>query len=331
MRDAFGDQLRAAQAERELADVGDALRRFAEENGFNPELGARELLAKAAGSFRSCSAMSDARYDEIRRLRAEIEAMRPRLMPEGMEWPRTDEDKPVVLGDELIDDDGAPGWREVDQVSFYRIGDCIEVSLENSRGVTDSYCMGERVKRPAPKALDADGVPIRVGDTVYALPGDWCNRWPCFGMDAFRKMTVETLTNGRNDGSVTCRSGCLTCYPQPSQLTHRAPVLAADGLPLREGETVYCDGDGGHVVDRIEYEGGGTPNVYFTDETWAYPDLVTHERPEIDSWERLEEDADKNPFDYCKGVGHKLDTCENSEAYKSRDIVRRAKALAGDA
>lgn len=25
---------------------------------------------------------------------------------------------------------------------------------------------GERVKRPAPKALDADGVPIKVGDTV---------------------------------------------------------------------------------------------------------------------------------------------------------------------
>lgn len=54
---------------------------------------------------------------------------------------------------------------------------------------------------------------------------------------------------------------------------------------------------------------------------------LTHERP--DSWERLEGDAGKNPFDYCKDVGHRLDTCENSEAYKARDLVRRCKALAG--
>ena len=47
-----------------------------------------------------------------------------------------------------------------------------------------------------------------------------------------------------------------------------------------------------------------------------------------DSWERLDEDAEKNPFDYCKDVGHRLDTCENAERYKSRDLVRRAKALA---
>ena len=47
-----------------------------------------------------------------------------------------------------------------------------------------------------------------------------------------------------------------------------------------------------------------------------------------DSWERLEEDANKNPFDYCKDVGHRLDTCENSEAYKARDLVRRCRALA---
>ena len=55
------------------------------------------------------------------------------------------------------------------------------------------------------------------------------------------------------------------------------------------------------------------------------PDQLTHERH--DSWERLEGDAGKHPFDYCKDVGHKLDTCENSEAYKARDLVRRAKAL----
>lgn len=61
---------------------------------------------------------------------------------------------------------------------------------------------------------------------------------------------------------------------------------------------------------------------------WKHKDRVV-KRPETDSWQRLEEDAGRNPFDYCKEVGHRLDTCENSEAYKALDIVRRAKALAG--
>lgn len=48
-----------------------------------------------------------------------------------------------------------------------------------------------------------------------------------------------------------------------------------------------------------------------------------------DSWERLEEDAGEDPFRYCKTVGKRLDTFENAEVFKSADIVRRAKALAG--
>lgn len=47
-----------------------------------------------------------------------------------------------------------------------------------------------------------------------------------------------------------------------------------------------------------------------------------------DSWDRLEEDAGKNPFSYCRDVGHRLDTCEDAEYYKAKDIVRRARKLA---
>ena len=43
-------------------------------------------------------------------------------------------------------------------------------------------------------------------------------------------------------------------------------VLDADGAEIRVGETVYLTGlPTAFVVDRIEYEGGGTPNVYFAD------------------------------------------------------------------
>lgn len=77
MSDPYAAQLRAAKAEGELARIKDELREFAEENGLNPEMEPRDLLAKATGAFRSCAAMSDARYDEIQRLKAEVEAMRP--------------------------------------------------------------------------------------------------------------------------------------------------------------------------------------------------------------------------------------------------------------
>ena len=60
--------------------------------------------------------------------------------------------------------------------------------------------------------------------------------------------------------------------------------------------------------------------------TYHYAD--EEERPVADTWEQLDEDAGKNPFDYCKGAGHRLDTFENSEAYKARDLVRRCKELA---
>ena len=135
------------------------------------------------------------------------------------------------------------------------------------------------------------------------------------GLDAVKK---RLMPEGGDD---------YCCHP--SDLTHRAPVLAADGEPLEVGQTVY------HIADGKEY----TVEKLFKDGAMVTPDgitggrcraeYLTHERP--DSWERLEEHKDLSPFDYCKKVGHKLDTFEDAERFKSRDLVRRAKALAGDA
>ena len=158
MGDAFGAQLRAAKAEGELARIKDELRYFAEENGLNPEMEPRDLLAKAAGAFRSCAAMSDARYAEIQELRAEMEAMRPRLMPEGCEWPRYESGERVLFGDEFVNAKGNASTLRTIVIKdcrdalggavFWRLGKgACAVTLEN----------GERVKRPAPKVLDADG------------------------------------------------------------------------------------------------------------------------------------------------------------------------------
>lgn len=194
-------------------------------------------------------------------LRAEcggIDGVRARMMPEGVSWPRYEDGEHVRLGDCYEKSNGNPGTVTAMQLRLY--GDVPTWVIGKGDG---KVCVksGERVKRPAPKVLDADGVEIRVGDTV----------WDVFGNRRFEVLAIE---DGERDGYIVKTVG----------------------------------------IDRMSLEGLSKPSD------------LTHKRP--DSWERIEEDAGKNPFDYCKDVGHRLDTCENSEAYKARDLVRRCKALA---
>ena len=69
--------------------------------------------------------------------------------------------------------------------------------------------------------------------------------------------------------------------------------------------------------------------IYAVRGMWS-PDQLTHERP--DTWERLEEDAGKDPCGYFGFDGE--ETCgkcpasgKNCEQTMAIDIVRRAKAL----
>lgn len=173
--------------------------------------------------------------------------------------------------------------------------------------------------------LDAEGNRIEPAMDVW---------WVCEGDERgihAEKLHVESIGE---DGFVTCNPFNYGTWVElePSELYVHKPVLAADGKPLREGETVYkVGGDGtAYVFDGMSDNIDGLAMLHHDGKpyigTGLRVDQLTHERP--DSWERLEEDAGKNPFDYCKDVGHRLDTCENSEAYKARDLVRRARALA---
>ena len=247
-----------------------------------------------------------------------LDAVKKRLMPEGMEWPTVD-GKPIDFVTGYV-----PSLGVLEAVSIYSNGACEVMGHDGIiKGATEIHIA-------APKVLDADGVEIRVGDTVYLLPGEWCDVFPCLGYHGGEELEVFSLHADHVVGGIGCRDTRRpkgTCYPRPSQLTHRAPVLAADGEPLEVGQTVY------HIADGKEY----TVEELFKDCAMVTPDgitggrcraeYLTHERP--DSWERLEEHKDLSPFDYCKKVGHKLDTFEDAERFKSRDLVRRAKKLAG--
>ena len=82
-------------------------------------------------------------------------------------WPKFEDGEPVMIGDEATNNKNQRFT--VKRIEF-RHGKWM---LNDS--VTEGHYLngksGKRVKRPAPKVLDADGVEIKVGDTVWHHSG----------------------------------------------------------------------------------------------------------------------------------------------------------------
>lgn len=230
-------------------------------------------------------------------------------------WPRFEDGGPVRIGDGVsvtVHDEDGDFERSMtaDSISFGEHGIIVCDPCHVVRLLS-----GERVRRPAPKVLDTDGVEIRVGDTMYEVEGTG---------HAYKVVGVRV-----GDGDpltptvVTCDEGDGTSeHFLPLQITHRAPALAADGKPLREGETVW-DVLGNRRFKVLGF-GSDAKLGEFTVKTagidgmslegYSKPSDLTHERP--DSWDRLEKDADRGPHG-------DMDFDEFA-----RDLVRRAKKLA---
>lgn len=202
------------------------------------------------------------RISELARENAEL---RRRAMPEGMKWPRFEDGELVRVGDEFMGKDGKT--YTVQQVQF--IGKCFSLYDFCDRKAQFNAFYGELVKRPAPKVLDADGVEIRVGDTVYDVE-DGC------------ELVVTKVTS---DAVFVAFEDVEADKYDASQLTHRAPVLAADGMPLRVGEHVWHVETGTElVVKELPKPGAYQAVVVFAPPashlTSFDPDQLTHERPE---------------------------------------------------
>lgn len=168
-------------------------------------------------------------------------------------WPRFEDAEPVWLGDEVVDFGG-----EIVDIDFADKG----VVIWNNACNHLHLAIGERVKRHVPEAMDADGVEIEVGDTMWTLDG------------------LEGVVTKVEDGAAY-----------------------------------------------IAYE-----SDYAQREEAAN---LTHARP--DSWERLEEDASKEPCFYfgfddkpCSdGAGCPANKLGDCSKFKAADLIRRAKKLAG--
>ena len=97
-------------------------------------------------------------------------------LPEGIEWPRFEDETPVRFGDMGLDVHGRP--RPVMSVKFTQagltfIGDDMGVTWwGNDTGPMEDLEIdhGKRVKRPP--VLAADGRPLREGETVWDGKGN---------------------------------------------------------------------------------------------------------------------------------------------------------------
>lgn len=127
-----------------------------------------------------------------------------RALPEGMEWPRFEDGELVRIGDEL---EFEGKTMLVCDATFYADGWALWCDREDMSGrLYGSY--GERPARPAPKVLDADGVPIEVGDTVYLNGGD-------------EPLRVSHITDSLKVALVDNNVSYFTA--NPSRLSHERP------------------------------------------------------------------------------------------------------------
>lgn len=253
----------------------------------------------------------------VKALTNENAELRRRTMTEGCEWlieawPKFEDDAPVKLGDmALIDGD-------VDMVEAVQIWIHGKPVICGDNG-SQQLEKDERVKRPV---LAADGEPLEVGQTVWDVLGN--RRFKVLGFSSDPKLGEFSVKTVGIDGM------SLEGYSKPSDLTHQRPVLDAHGMPIREGDMVY-DKDAG---DRFEVDGFSYDYVVCTDvdacesDIEILPSQLTHTKPEIDSWQRIEEDALLPAGDYRELHGmEKRDGMTLSQQIRE-DLVHRCRALA---
>lgn len=159
---------------------------------------------------KSCT---DCDIDKMKAIADRIDA--ERALPEGMEWPRFEDDELVKVGDDV---EYKGETMRVYLATLDAAGWALWCSREGVDGrLSGSY--GERVKRPAPEApevLDADGVPIEVGDTVWAT------------YNGCKHIVMAVCSDGSFHPEMVKDDGCMVEYDEggwdfAKKVTHEQP------------------------------------------------------------------------------------------------------------
>lgn len=190
--------------------------------------------------------------------------------------------------------------------TVYGVGSGEEFEIVNIRdGMPLLKCRGGEAKYTATEpeyltharpVLAADGEPLEVGQTVRTV-------------DAGIKFEVHSIEGDTVWGSFD--GDCADDGLDPKSLTHQRPILAADGKPLREGETVW-DIETGREYVVIEPSYGKTVVVLLAKYDDAEgeqhaPDQFTHTKPKPDSWSSVWADV-SNGCETPQGMEHRCKT-----------------------
>lgn len=174
--------------------------------------------------------LAEARKDAIRESKKPMWWFRSAIK-RGEDWPEPRDGEKFrdylhrcFLPRPRFEDGEVVGVREYEDIQGYCVYDDGEFFVTTPNRSID-YAAGERVERPAPEALGADGLPIREGETV----------WDVYGSGPAEVYRIGPADD--EDGPVVW--DIEGNYTMPYLLTHERPVLGADGLPLKVGECVY--------------------------------------------------------------------------------------------
>ena len=121
--------------------------------------------------------------------------------------PRFEDGEPVHIGDKAYHPYTGE-TRTVDCINTFDDSYCLGFVGERSA----SLCDGERVKRPAPEVLGADGKPVMEGETVYYTSGD----------DYEPHKVVEVSPHALHLVSISVGKGSSVAV-DPAHLTHTPP------------------------------------------------------------------------------------------------------------
>lgn len=119
-------------------------------------------------------------------------------------WPRFEDGELVMPGDKVHYASAHNDETEIEVESITTMDGCFVLCDDGCR--SNQYEQGQRVKRPVQSVLDADGVEIKVGDTVWHEDGseqlvEELNRYGarCFDGDKRRTFNPKYLTHTRPD------------------------------------------------------------------------------------------------------------------------------------
>ena len=263
--------------------------------------------------------------------------------------PRFEDGEPVQMGDEI-----AIGGGSIDVNEAVMLLDGSGYRLLHSTDVSAS-AIEDRVKRPAPEVLGADGLPLNEDDTVYGT-----------GREQHRYTVQVPYSINEEVG----KRFCVQCYDHdegnitwcdPSMLTHERPVLGADGLPIKVGETVWLTDEGNAHIGSVNFKAGPRshglccvevgepltvlgikPKVRRNDHRfvafdhhaspWCDASWLTHTPPETQ--ERIDADAAKVACNYFQHDGNYCEECPVYDRKGLRcneamilDLLRRQREL----